>query len=159
MTVVVHYSSTFKLSLTECTGIVTTEQLGALVECAAQNPELLTSDSLNIIRPGSDLSGVDVHVLGAIYAKFQTLFAPLQFPVYRRTAWICQSPAADWHVDFWVRGPENLKTFSSNTHRLNTLAEAADWLVLSDAERAQLERYETFVEVARFEQRDSALIR
>lgn len=153
MTVTIRYSETFKLSLTECTGVVSTEQLGDLAECAAQNTELLTSDSLNIIRPGADLSGVDVHALGALYAKFMKLFAPLQFPVYRRTAWVCQSPTADWHVDFWVRGHETLKTFSSNTRRMETLAEAADWLLLSGAELAQLERFETFVDMACFEEK------
>jgi hypothetical protein len=150
VTVIVRYSETLNLSFVECSGVVTTEQLGALAACAAQNSDLLTSDSLNIVRPGADLSGVDVRALGALYAQYQKLFAPLQFQLYRRTAWICQSPAGEWHVDFWVRGHETRKTFSSNTRRLETLAEAADWLLLSGAELAMLESGDGFIEIDRF---------
>jgi hypothetical protein len=151
VTVVVRHSKTLNLNLVECSGVVTTAQLGALAACAADNPMLLEADSLNIVRPGADLSGVDMSALGALYAHYQKLFAPLKFQVYRRTAWVCQSPAAQAHVAFWARGNESRKAFSTNTCQMDTLSEAADWLLLNADERGQVDRYEGFSEIARFD--------
>jgi hypothetical protein len=151
VTVVVRHSKTLNLNFVECSGVVTTGQLGALAACAAENPMLLQADGLNVVRPGADLSGVDMAALGALYARYQKLFAPVKVQVYRRTAWVCESPAAMAHVAFWDRGDESRKAFSSNTRRLDTIAEAADWLLLSAAERAQIETGEGFLLIARFD--------
>lgn len=151
MTVVVRHSKSLNLNFVECTGIVTTEQLGALAQCAAKNPMLLESDSLNVVRPCADLSGVDMAALGALYARFQTMFAPVKVQVYRRTAWVCESPTAMAHVAFWDRGDESRKSFSSNTRHLNSMAEAAEWLLLNAAERGDIESGDGFSLIARFD--------
>lgn len=151
VTVLVRHSKTLNLNFVECSGVVTTEQLGALAACAAENPLLLEADSLNIVRPGADLSGVDMAALGALYARYQKLFAPVQVQVYRRTAWVCESPSAMSHVAFWDRGDESRKAFSSNTRRLDTIAEAADWLLLNSAELRQIETGQGFSLIALFD--------
>jgi hypothetical protein len=151
VTVLVRHSPTLNLNFVECSGVVSTEQLGALAACASQHETLLKSDSLNIVRAGADFSGVDMAALGALYAHYQKLYKPLQFQVYRRTAWICQCPSALPRVDFWVRGDEARKAFATNTRRLETLAEAAEWLLLSPDESAMLESGESFAEFAHFD--------
>jgi hypothetical protein len=152
MPVALRHSETLNLTFVECSGLVSTDQLGGLAACAAETPVLLSSDSLNVIRPDADLSGVDLCALGAMYARYQELYAPLKFQVYRRTAWVCQSPSADAHVDFWVKGANPGKAFSTNVRRVETLAEAGDWLLLSSAELAQIETGEGFVQLAVFDE-------
>ncbi len=150
MTVVLRHSERLNLTVVECGGLVTTAQLGALADCAARNAALLEADSLNIVRPGADLSGVELSTLAAHFARYQKLYTPLRFQIYRRTAWICQSPSADAHVDFWVLGDASRKAFSTNARRAETLADACDWLLLSSQEREQVENGYGFVELARF---------
>jgi hypothetical protein len=151
VTVVLRHSETLNLNFVECSGAVSTEQLGALAACAAQNPALLDADSLNLVRPDADLSGVDLAALYALFAHYQTLYAPLRFQVYRRTAWVCQNPSALPHVTVFAREHDARKAFSTNTRRLETLAEAGEWLLLSAAELDDLERGAGFTEIAVFE--------
>jgi hypothetical protein len=160
VTVVLRHSESLNLKVVECSGAVTTAQLGALAACAAGHPALLEADGLNIVHPNADLSGVDLQALAAHFAHYQSLYAPLRFQIYRRTAWVCQSLSAEAHVDFWVLGDASRKAFSTNARRLETLAEACDWLLLNGAERAQVERREGFIELAVFDDApDAALAR
>lgn len=151
MAVILRYSETLNLTFVECTGVVTTAQLASLARCAAENMAFLKADSLNLVHADADLSSVDLQALAAHFAQYQKLYAPLQFQIYRRTAWVCHSPSAEAQVDFWVLGNASRKAFSTNTRRLNTLAEAADWLLLNQAELAMIETGEGFVEFAVFE--------
>jgi hypothetical protein len=151
MPTVLRHNQTLNLNVVECTGAVSTAQLGALAAYVAEHPELLGADSLNLVRPCADLSGVDLRELAGFYARYRELYAPLKFQVYRRTAWVCQSASADAHVDFWVTGANPGKAFSTNVRRMETLAEAGDWLLLGGAELEQVERGEGFIELARFQ--------
>ncbi len=151
MTVVLRHSRSLNLNFVECIGEVTTDQLAALAACAAQNSELLGADSLNVVRPGADLSGVDMDALGVLFARYRKLYEPLRFQIYRRTAWVCECPAACAYVDFWVAGEASRKAFSTNARRLSSVAAACEWLLLSVPERAQVESGEGFAEFGRFE--------
>jgi hypothetical protein len=53
VTVLVRHSPTLNLNFVECSGVVSTEQLGALAALAAQRVRMLKSDSLNIERGGA----------------------------------------------------------------------------------------------------------
>lgn len=151
LTVVLRHSETLNLNFVECRGAVSTEQLGALAACAAQNRALLQADSLNLVRPDADLSGVDLPALHALFAHYQKLFAPIDFQVYRRTAWVCQSPSAIPHVAVFAGEHAARKAFSTNARRLETLAEAGEWLLLSAEEIADVECGEGFTEIAVFD--------
>lgn len=150
MPILLRYSETLNLSFVECAGAVSTAELGALAACAAKDSALLESDSLNVIRPDADFSAVDIPALSALYARFQTLYAPIKLEVYRRTAWVCQNPSAQAHVDLFAGSRDAGKTFSTNARRMETLSEAGEWLMLSDVELAQVESGEGFTQIARF---------
>lgn len=156
MTVVLRHSDRLNLNFVECTGPVTTAQLVALAACAAQNPILLSSDSLNFVGPDADLSGVDMAAMNELFAHYQKAYAPLHFQVYRRTAWVCHSPSAMPHVAVFAREHDALKAFSTNVRRLETIAAACEWLLLSPAEIADVEQRAGFDQIAVFEDEPAA---
>jgi hypothetical protein len=88
--------------------------------------------------------------LDGLFARYANLYAPLNFQIIRRAAWICLSQLAAPHVHHWLGGDAR-SAMSSAVRQFDSFLEAAEWLVLSPAEMAEVERGEGFVQVAHFE--------
>lgn len=158
MTIVLRQNETLELNVVDYQGAVTVAQLKAIAAFAARKPGFLKNDVLNIVHPGAEFSAVDFRALDALFARYRQMFARFDFQIYRRSAWLCLSAAADAHVAYWVREPDLREAFSTNARRFDTLAEAGDWLLLSSAEIAALDRGEGLSEIGRFEDTPAAAL-
>jgi hypothetical protein len=149
--VVLRRNEDLDLNLAEYAGSVTFTELQAVAAFLTENPAFLKSDTLSLVLPDAHFSGIDLAALDQLFGRYTTLYAPMSFQIVRRSAWICQSQAAQAHVDYWVGGRDALEAMSSTIRQFATFEQAGDWLVLSPAETAILERGDGFVECARFE--------
>lgn len=152
MTVVLRHNDKLELNVAEYAGAVTLEQLSALADYGAAHPNFLRKDMLNVVRADADFSQVDHAGLDALFMRYRTLFAPLNFQIYRRSAWLCMAQSADALVDYWLTGHDIRAGMSSTVRKFDTWAEAGDWLLLSASELALAERGEGFTELAVFEE-------
>ena len=151
MPVVLRHNETLELNLAEYMGVITLAQLVGVAGFGAKHPDFLKADTLNVIHENADFSAVDLTELDALFARYKALFAPLNFQIYRRSAWLCLSTAAVPYVDHWLGEHDMREAMSSAVRRFETYADAGDWLLLSAAELAQVERGEGFTELAAFD--------
>lgn len=150
MTIVLRHNAALELNLVEYLGSVTFAELQTLAASQADNVSKLKNDTLTVVHPGCDFSSVAFAELDALFDHYRILFAPMQLQIYRRSAWICRSPAALPHVNHWLGERDMRQGMLSDVRMFDTYAEAGDWLILSDAELALVERGEGFVEIARY---------
>lgn len=150
MTVVLRHNPTLELNLAEYRGPVALGELRSLAEFMASNPVYLRQDTLNLIHPGADFPGVTTADLDALFDYYRVLFAPLQFTMLRRAAWVCLSPKAQTLVRYWVEGRDMKGDMSSAVRCFSSMAEAGDWLVLSEDVVDTVRRGDGFSEVTRF---------
>lgn len=151
MTVVLRHNETLELNMAEYTGAITLGQLTEVAGYGAKNPDFLKADTLNIVREDADFSAVSLAELDALFGRYRTLFAPLNFQIYRRSAWLCLGKAGEAHVGYWLGGHDMREAMSSAVRKLETFAEAGDWLLLNAAELAEVERGEGFADLAYFD--------
>jgi hypothetical protein len=158
VTVVLRHNETLELNLVEYAGAITDDQLMAVAAYGARNPNFLKTDALNIVRGGADFSAVDLPALDALFLRYRALYAPLNFQIYRRAAWLCLSAAADGHVSHWVGGHDMRGAMSSAVRKFETLADAGDWLLLSAGELDAVDRGEGFADLAVFDDAPAAAL-
>lgn len=151
MTIALRYNAELELNLAEYRGPISLAELKVLAAWGGQRTEYLRRDCLNIVTPDADFAAVDLSALDALFSKYRIIYAPLDFQIFRRSAWVCQSPAARGHVEYWLGGRDIRETMSSATRQFETFEEAGDWLLLSDAELARVVRGDGFEEMAVFE--------
>lgn len=151
MTVVLRHNQTLELNLVEYRASVTLAELKALSAFLARNDAYLRRDCLNFVLPDADFRSIDLPALDDLFAYYGALFAPLKLQIFRRAAWVCQSEAALQTVRYWLDGRDMRERMSSAVRRFDTLGEAGDWLVLSDAELDMVARGQDFDEIARFD--------
>ncbi len=149
MTVVLRHNEALELNLIEYRDVVSLAELRALAQFAAANPEHMVRDGLAIVMPNARFSDVDARALDALFAHYRKLYAPIEFQILRRSAWVCLSEAAAPQVRHWLSGDVR-EGMQSAVRQFDTLAEAGEWLVLNAEEIALAERREGFAEVARF---------
>lgn len=149
MTIVLRHNEALDLNLIEYRDVVSLAELKALAQFATENPEHIVRDGLAIVMPNARFSDVDAPALDALFAHYRQLYAPIQFQLLRRSAWVCQSEHAAPQVRHWLSGDAR-EGMQSAVRQFDTLAEAGEWLVLSNEEIARAERREGFTEVARF---------
>lgn len=149
MTIVLRHNETLELNLIEYRDVVSLAELKALAQFAAANPEHMVRDGLAVVMPNARFSDVDKSALDALFAHYRTLYAPIEFQLLRRSAWVCLSEHAAPQVRHWLSGDAR-EGMQSAVRQFDSIAEAGEWLVLSDDEMALAERREGFPEVARF---------
>lgn len=150
MPVVLSHNETLELNLAEYTGGITLAQLMEVAGFGAKNPNFLKADTLNVVHADTDFSTVDLAELDALFSRYKALFAPLNFQIYRRSAWLCLNQAAEGHIKYWLREHDMREAMSSAVRKFDTYVEAGDWLLLSRAELALVERGEGFTQLAAF---------
>lgn len=151
MPVVLRHNEQLELSLAEYRGEVALAELEAVASYLAQNASFLKRDCLSIVAPDAHFGSVEFAALDRLFGRYKTIYAPMSFQIIRRSAWLCLSPAAQAHIDYWIGGRDAREAMSSTLRQFDSFAQAGDWLVLNEAETAMLERGEGFDEVARFE--------
>lgn len=157
MTIVLRHNAALELNLVEYEGAITFEQLKAVAAFGARHPAVLTCDSLQFVAADADFTSVDLHALDLLFLRYMKLYARFDLQIYRRSAWICHSPGAQSYVDHWINGRDLKAGLSSNVRHFANIAEAGDWLLLSGAEVAAVERGESFAEIARFDAAEPAI--
>ncbi|MBC7768543.1 MAG: hypothetical protein H7124_07130 [Phycisphaerales bacterium] len=151
MPIVLRHNQELELSLAEYRGPVSLAELEAVAAYGAQNPSFLQCDCLNLVLPGANFDSVEVTALDNLFGRYKLIFAPMEFQIVRRSAWICLSPAAQAHIDYWIGGHDLREALSSTLRQFLAYSEAGDWLVLNEAEIVALESGAGFTEVANFE--------
>ena len=149
MPATLRHNPSLELNLVEYRGAVTLAELKALAAFMAHNPEHLQRDTLNLIQPGCDFNAVALSDLDALFAYYTKLFAPLKLQIMRRAAWVRRSMASNAPLDYWLSG-DTRAAMSSTVRAFDTFAEAADWLLLNEAEMRLVERGQGFIDIARF---------
>lgn len=151
MPVVLRHNELLELNIAEYHGRITLAELQAVADYLAANRSFLKCDCLSIVFPGGDFAGVEFDALDRIFGRYKTLYAPMNFQIIRRSAWICFSPAAQAHVDHWSGRRDAREAMSTTLRQFASFEEAGDWLVLSEAETLALQTGAGFDELARFE--------
>lgn len=151
MPIVLRHSPRLELNVAEYHGGVTLAELKALAAFQARNPENLRHDTMSLVLEDADFSSVDLAALDALFSRYRTMFAPLDFEIMRRSVWVCLNPAARAYVDYWVDGRDMRSEMSSVVRQFETFAEAADWLLLAADDAPLLETREGFEDLARFD--------
>ncbi len=149
--VVLRHNEALELNLAEYHGAVSFGELKAVAEYLAANRAFLKQDCLSVVFPAAHFDGVELAALNKLFGQYQVMYAPLNFQIIRRSAWLCFSPAAQAHVDHWSGKREAREAMSTTICQFATYEEAGDWLVLSEAETLALQTGAGFDELARLE--------
>ena len=149
MTVVLRRNETLELNLVEFIGGITLDELKAVAKFQADKPDLLASDCLNVVRAGGNFNAVTFQQLDILFDHYRMLFTPLRLQIFRRAVWLCEDEGPRPHVSHWM-SRDAKEGMSSTLKHCHSFAEAADWLLLMDADRGMLERAEGFDEIVRF---------
>ena len=100
--------------------------------------------------PGADFKDIAFDALDRVFMKYRALFEPLDFVIFRRSAWVCQSQAAKAHVDHWIGDRDTRAGMSSDLRQFDSFADACDWLVLGPEQAAMAERGEGFKDIVSY---------
>jgi len=149
VTVIFRRNDELELNLFEFTGAIALGELKAIATFQADKPDILGSDTFNLVRADATFSAINFEMLDALFAHYKFLFAPLRLEIFRRVVWYCEIDGPKPHVTHWL-SLDAKEAMSSTVKQCQSFAEAADWLLLMDAERAKLETGEGFTEIARF---------
>lgn len=139
MTVILRRNETLELNLVEFVGAITLDELKAVAKFQADKPNLLASDCLNVVRAGASFNAVTFQDLDMLFEHYRMLFSPLRLQIFRRAVWLCEDDGPKAHVTYWL-SRDTREGMSSTVKQCHSFAEAADWLLLMDIERAILER-------------------
>lgn len=150
MTVIFRRNDDLELNLCEFTGQIGINELKALAKFQADKPEILGSDTMNLVRADADFSAISFEMLHAIFEHYKQLFTPLRLEIFRRAVWYCESDGPKQHVAHWL-SQDSKEGMSSTVKQCFSFAESADWLLLMDAERHMLETGEGFTELVRYQ--------
>jgi hypothetical protein len=150
VTIVLRHSERLDLNLVEYRGVISFANLQALAGFVAARPDHMRRDALNLVLPGARFRDVDAPALDKLFSHYRKLYAPLEFQMLRRAAWICRSEAASLQVRHWL-SKDTVEGMTSTVRQFDTYAEAGEWLVLNTEEIALLECGDTFTEIDRFE--------
>lgn len=149
MTVIFRRNETLELNRVEYSGRMSLAELKAIAKYQADKPDLLGADCLNLVRSDADFNAITLEALASLFEHYRVLFSPLRLQIFRRAVWLCESEEPKAHVTFWL-SQDAKEGMASTVKQCHSFAEAADWLLLMDAERALLESAEGFDEIARF---------
>jgi hypothetical protein len=149
--VVLRNNELLELNIAEYHGAITLAELQGVADFLAANPSFLRRDCLSVVFPGGVFEGVEFDALDHIFGRYKTLYAPINFQIIRRSAWICFSPAAQAHVDNWSGRRDAREAMSTTLRQFASFEEAGDWLVLSEAETLALQSGAGFDDLARIE--------
>lgn len=151
MPIVLRHNAAIELNLVEYDGAVALAELQATADYLAANRQFLKCDSLAVVLPGAYFDGVEFADLDRIFGRYKSLYAPMSFQIIRRSAWLCFSPAAQAHIDYWSGQRDAREALSTTLRQFATFEEAGDWLVLSEAETLALQTGAGFDPLARFD--------
>jgi hypothetical protein len=146
--IVLRHHEVLELNRIEYAGTVTCEELLGLARFQAKEPVWLGFDCLNLIQACANFDTVLLDDLDGIFAQYRALFAPLNFHIARRSAWICRTEAARGHLSYWLFDRDT-KSLSSVVREFESFAEAGEWLVLNDCEARAAERGLGFADIVR----------
>jgi hypothetical protein len=149
VTVIFRRNEALELNLCEFTGAIALGELKALAKYQADKPDILGSDTLNVVRADGDFSAVSLADLDRLFELYRELFTPLRLQIFRRAVWLCEADPPKAHISHWL-SQDAKEGMSSTVKHCHSFAEAADWLLLTDPERALLERGEGFPEIVRY---------
>ena len=152
MPIVLRHNEQIEMNLAEYTGQVSLAELEATAAFLAANAPFLKRDTLSVALADSSFSAVPLDSLDRLFGRYKTLYAPLDFQMLRRSAWLCFSDAARPHIDYWIGGRDVREAMSTTLRLLNSYAEAGEWLLLNEAETLALQTGAGFAEIARFDQ-------
>jgi hypothetical protein len=149
--VVLRHNELLELNIAEYRGAITVAELQGVADFLSVNSSFLKYDCLSVVFPGAAFDAVAFDDLDRIFGRYRALYAPINFQIIRRSAWICFSPAAQQHVDLWSGKRDAREAMSTTLRQFATFEEAGDWLVLSEAETLALQTGAGFDDLARFD--------
>lgn len=151
MPVVLRHNELLELNIAEYSGAISLAELQGVADWLTENPDFLKYDSLNVLMPASRFVDVEFDALDRIFGRYKSLYAPINFQIIRRSAWLCFSPAAQPHVDHWSGKRDAREAMSTTLRQFASFEDAGDWLVLSEAETLALQTGAGFDQLVRFE--------
>lgn len=151
MPVSIRHNENLELNRVDYHGSVSLAELKALAEFNATNPTWLTYDVLSVVQPNAHFSSIGLGELDALFSHYGQIFGPLTFLIMRRSAWICQSAAAESHVRHWLGERDTKGSMSTDVRRFEAYEAAGDWLILNAAEIEAMRRGEGFQVLAAFD--------
>ncbi|PZO50901.1 MAG: hypothetical protein DCF16_12360 [Alphaproteobacteria bacterium] len=159
MPIIARHNEALELNRVDYAGSVTLAELGALAEFNSANPTWLTYDCLNLVLAGADFLSIDFDALDALFNRYRDMYQPMNMLILRRSAWLCQSPAAERHVGYWTKGRDAKDALSSDVRLFDSCESAAQWLLLRPNELEKLKSGEGFTEFFRADTRATGLQR
>ncbi len=151
MPVVLRHNEQIEMNLAEYRGQVSLAELEAVAAFLAANPNFLKRDTLSVAHADASFGAVPFEALDRLFGRYKTLYAPLDFQMLRRSAWLCFSKVAQEHVDYWIGERDTRGAMSTTLRQLSSYAEAGEWLVLNESETRALQTGAGFEEIAKFD--------
>lgn len=124
----------------------------ALAEYQLSHPDWLGYDVINFVAADADFSALHNEDLDAIVAKYKSLFEPRDLVIFRRSAWINQSPASQPQLDHWIARRNTKGAQTLQARQFENVPAACTWLGLTADKTAVLENAEGFDERAIFDE-------
>lgn len=150
MTISFQHNEALELNKIAYSGELLAEEMFAHARFRAAHPQWLNFDHINVILPGTGVSSLTHAVLDDIFAKHQSLFETSKLLILRRSAWVCESPAALDLLHYWLGDRETKPRASTDVRLFESMDAAFEWLMLRPDEKALALQGEGFNEVARF---------
>lgn len=151
MPVTVRHNAALELLLVEYRGTITWDELKALAAFGARHPDYLRRETLSWVLPCGRFGDIEFARLDALFEHYRQLYAPIDFQIFRRSAWLCESAEALEHVRYWLTGRDAREAMSSTVRHFTGLAEAGEWLLLNEREVRLLERREGFEDLVSYD--------
>ncbi|HRE44884.1 MAG TPA: hypothetical protein PKY87_13075 [Terricaulis sp.] len=150
MTISFQHHPELELNRIAYSGLLSIEEMLEHATFRGAHLQWLNFDHINVVLPGTDTRHVTPAAMDDLFAKHQALFLTQTLLIRRRSAWVCQSPAARGTLDYWL-GDRTAKPRAMTDVRLfDTLDAAADWLLLRGREKALAVAGEGFEDIAHF---------
>jgi len=120
---------TLDLCLVRFSGAVRFAELRDQLHYRAERRQLLTADTLHVISPDAAFVDLNPARLEAFRETHRSVLKPSNLPALRRSAWLCFSDACLEFLHLWLGGSAPDDGLYSAPALVNSMAEAAEWLM------------------------------
>lgn len=150
MPIVLRHNPKLELSRVEYFGPMRAIDLHNHAAFNAANPIWLGFDCVSVVHADVEVSGVSLADLDGVFTAHRQLFEPLKLMFMRRSAWVCESAAAQRLLSHWMTKRNADRSPWADVRQFDSFETAGEWMLLTPENIASLKSGDDFQEIARF---------
>lgn len=151
MPIVMRHSEALELTRVDFFGKVLPEHVHGYGAYGLANPIFIGFDCITFVSADSDVSALSPAHIDAIFSAYGPLLRPANAMVRRRTGWVCENPAGQQALSYWLAKRNAGSEPDAHVRQFASAEAASEWLRLSPEAAAALKSGEGFAELARFD--------